>query len=938
MLYLVERREQLTLLERAASASFSGKGKVILIEGTIASGKTALLQSFSERLAQAGALVLSAGCAEAERSLACGVISQLLHSASLPAEAADRLRRPLATAPPVVAGASAPGGPDPELLRLFNDLCVGLLELAAERPVLIAVDDVQYADGPSLEFLRQLIRRLRSASILVVLTGEADPNQRHAPFRAELHRQLHFHRVTVAPLSQGGLTDLLARCLPEKDAQRLAPAFLAATGGNPLLVHALAEDCQAAGGGDAVPAEAPEYGLAFLGCLRRGEPPLLDVARALAVLDGEGTAADVARLLETGVDAVHQALRRMTAAGLLDAGAFRHPAARVAVLRELPADLRAELHCRAARALHDRDAPAPVVARHLRQAGQAPPDWATPVLLEAAEHALAGGEQETAAAYLELALDAATGPRDAAAIRARLVQIEWWLDPARAARHLAALTAAMRTGTLERRDGIALVRWLLWHGRGGEAASVLEQLRSGGEEGDDGERAAAAAELRAVEQWLAFTHPPAARRRPASAAPADRRAAVVAPLVDTWLQATARLAELQVRGQGEDAVEQAVRVLRDLLLGQPTGWAVEAASIALELLARADRIDVAADWCERLAGMAGVGQAPTWQAVIAAARSEVAMAEGDLVGAREHARAALERAAPKAWGVAVGLPLANLILADARLGRLDEATALLAQPLPEAMFHSRYGLRFLYARGHYHLAIRHHHAALADFLSCGELARRWGLDLAGLVPWRASAAEAWLRLGNKDQARRLINDQLARPGSNGARARALSLRLLAAAGPPGRRPQLLTESLELFESCGDRYEQARTLADLSSAYHALDENRRARMVFRRALHLAKACQAEVLYRELLSLDDLGEELATEANADRLSKLTRSEWRVAALAAVGYTNREIASKLYITLSTVEQHLTRIYRKLNIEHRGQIPIDVCRRGEWRLRGAR
>ena len=56
------------------------------------------------------------------------------------------------------------------------------------------------------------------------------------------------------------------------------------------------------------------------------------------------------------------------------------------------------------------------------------------------------------------------------------------------------------------------------------------------------------------------------------------------------------------------------------------------------------------------------------------------------------------------------------------------------------------------------------------------------------------------------------------------------------------------------------------------------------------------------------------------------KLSDSEKRVAVLAACGYTNRDISSRLYITVSTVEQHLTRVYRKLRICGRQQLPVDL------------
>lgn len=57
--------------------------------------------------------------------------------------------------------------------------------------------------------------------------------------------------------------------------------------------------------------------------------------------------------------------------------------------------------------------------------------------------------------------------------------------------------------------------------------------------------------------------------------------------------------------------------------------------------------------------------------------------------------------------------------------------------------------------------------------------------------------------------------------------------------------------------------------------------------------------------------------------EQTGSLTRAEQRVATLAARGYTNREIARRLYITVSTVEQHLTKVYRKLNVRRRRELP---------------
>jgi DNA-binding CsgD family transcriptional regulator len=60
--------------------------------------------------------------------------------------------------------------------------------------------------------------------------------------------------------------------------------------------------------------------------------------------------------------------------------------------------------------------------------------------------------------------------------------------------------------------------------------------------------------------------------------------------------------------------------------------------------------------------------------------------------------------------------------------------------------------------------------------------------------------------------------------------------------------------------------------------------------------------------------------------ERLAFLTDAERRVSALAGRGHTNREIASSLFITVSTVEQHLTRVYRKLNLKRREDLPVEL------------
>jgi DNA-binding CsgD family transcriptional regulator/tetratricopeptide (TPR) repeat protein len=942
---LIERTGQLSLLNKLAAETALGRGRVALVTGPAATGKTALLHAFAESMEHDGAMVLTAACASTDRELPGCAVGQLWHNRALPPHVAARVPEILRTVAAHAGEITDADALDNDLAWLYHRLCLLLQEYAEQRPVLVAVDDLRFADPASLVFLRQLIRRVRACRIMVVLTDDGELRRAHTPFLVALHRQPHMSRMALTPLSPSGVLSLLNRRLPEEEARRLAPDFHERSGGNPLLLHALISEHL-----DPV-SHKQAYGLALLSCLRRGDPTLLAAARALAILGEDADTIGPARLVHADPRLIEQARHCLTAAGVLGDRGLRCPQAREAVLAEMTAAERVELHARAARLLHDAGCGALRTAAHILAAGGAPPRWAVPVLLEAAEQALAEARPEQAVACLNPALAVEPDSADGAALRTRLVEIEWRANPSAAARHLRPLVAAARGGLLARPDAIALVRQLLWHGRGAEAGSVLERLRAA-------DRQQTAPGLRDLERWLAHNHPPLARRAPGPARPPGQEAAV--PLRgDPWLRAAVVLSDLAARGRIDEAAGRAAQALRDLARARPGGWADEAALTAFRVLLRAGRLETAAQACDRWSASAhyGDGFATTREATIAAVRAEIALGRGDLEGSAVHAESALTRLAPKAWGVAVGQPLSTLILAYTRLGRVEEAATRLAAPTPDALFRSVYGPLYLHAKGQHQLAAGHHHAALAEFLSCGELVRAWGLDMAGLVSWRVGAAEASLRSGNPQQARALLREQLTGPCGASPRERALALRILAAAGPPPRRPALLVESAELLEGCGDCYEQARTLADLAGALQLLGETRRARVVFRRAARLAKLSRSETLRRELLPMDgvdgDEGGEVRSERAArsvvpaergpaadrapDPASGLSESERRVAALATVGYTNREIAAKLFITPSTVEQHLTRVYRKLGVKDRRGLPADLGRAGAADRRSA-
>ncbi|MBV9730796.1 MAG: AAA family ATPase, partial [Pseudonocardiales bacterium] len=840
---LAERDEHLASLDRLLVDCQAGNGQFVLVEGSVAHGKTALLRAFAERAVDTGSLFLNAVCSQAESMLPMGVLSQLFHNVEVPPDFRERVARLLEGGTSIsISSNYAAGAVEPAMAHVFHGLFLVLLELTRDKSVLIGIDDVQHADVSSLHGLLYLIRRVRSARVLVVFTEATRLPSARSSLHAELHQLSHCHHMNLAPLSKAGVASLLAQHQGREQARAFTEDFYAVSGGNPTLVQALLEDHNATG-----PGPGRHYRQALVNCLYRCERVVLDVARGLAVLGADASSAELGELIGAGPEVAAMAVELMAAAGLLERGAFRHPAGELAVLDDVPTQDRADLHRRAARLRHDRGALAISVARHLVSAGHIDDPWTIGVLVEAADQALFVDEVALAVDCLALAGRALSDDRSKLAIRAKQARAEWQINPATAQRHFTPLVAGMRADQLNPRDAIAMIRQMIWHGQITEAVEVLNWVRGVSLGAHD----EVTTELRDVELWIGCVYPSLERRNHLPRKPVNDKNTLVRLTTDPWLRSTAALAEGLTRGDYYNAVVHAECFLQEVHLSHATPWAEEPALLALLTLIYTGRTSAAAGWCERLLTEATTRQAPTWQATFGAVRSEIALRQGDLRAAVKHAQAAMTHMSPKAWGVAVGFPLGCLILAATKRGDYEEAAKHVTQPVPETMFRSRYGLHYLHARGHHYLAMNHHHAALADFLSCGELMRGWGLDMPGFVPWRTSAAEAWLCLGNQDQAKRLIFDQLAKPGTDGSRTRGMSLRLLAVGSQASRRPQLLTEAVDIFESCGDRFELARALVELGHVHHALGEHKRARMILRRAWHVAKTCDATPLCRAVL---------------------------------------------------------------------------------------
>jgi len=909
---LFERDEELARLDELFAGCARGIGAVVVVSGAVGTGKTALLHAAAERVVESGGLVLSATGVRAGRAVPLEVVSELFWSAQLPADAAERIGELLGEAALAAEPADlGSGAVEPVRGRAMYGMWTVLRELATDAPVLLTVDDVHHADAASLQCLLYFVRRLRSSRIMLVL-AESEHSHRDNPlFRTELLREPRCERVHLRRLSAHGVGQVAGERLDAAAAVELT-AF---SGGNPLLVRALLADQRMPDPGRWDRSRTgllvgDAFGQAVTSCVHRVEPAMLAAVRGLALLGAAASPELLARLLDVDAGSTARAIRGLQDAGLLAVGWFRHPAVAAAVLDSLSARDRRDGHRRIARLLHDEGAPATTIARHLVAAGHVDDEWVLPVLQEAAEQARMDDAVGFAVECLDLAVAACSNDAERAVVTMELAKVQWRTNPASAARYLAPLTKALLDGHLPAGEAARLVRALLWHGR---ADAAVEMLAHG---------EAAGADLLVVDHWLRSCWPEL-RTPPVAPAP---RAGFGGPL-----PAAAALTSVLTRSTtsdptADDTADRAVTVAEQVLrCGQLDDDGLDTIEAALLALVYADRPELAARWCAPLVEQAAERGASTWQARLAAVQADIALRQGDAPGAARWARTALTLIPARAWGVAIGAPLATLVLALLAMGRVDEAGEQLNQPVPPAMARTRFGLLHRYARGRHHLATKRLHAALADFLACGEQMTKWGVDLPALVPWRAGAATAYLRFGEREQARRLAEEQLTRPGAGRLRSHGSSLRVLAAASEPGQRPRLLWQAVEALQAGGDRLELAGVLADLSRAHGVLGEAARARALAEQAMELAEECEAEPLARGIRRhLAPAQQPAERPSLQDRLMVLSDAQRRVASLVARGHTNREVSQALFITISTVEQHLTRIYRKLNVSGRSDLVV--------------
>jgi DNA-binding CsgD family transcriptional regulator len=317
----------------------------------------------------------------------------------------------------------------------------------------------------------------------------------------------------------------------------------------------------------------------------------------------------------------------------------------------------------------------------------------------------------------------------------------------------------------------------------------------------------------------------------------------------------------------------------------------------------------------------GVAEAQRRGSALAAARAYqsrgmLRLRQGQLREAVADARLAIDASGDAGFAGRV-VAIAVLVEALGETGELAEADAALSADGLQGELPLHFLANFLLSgRGRLRLAQGRTGDAIADFAELERRGKRW-------PPWNPAmfAYRSGLALAGDPRAQDLAREEVEVSRRWGApRALGIALRVLGTVKGDRR---LLEESAELLAGSYARLEHARSLVELGAVIRRAGRRSAAHEPLRAGMELGHRCGARPLVeraRAELVLAGVRPRRAVRTGVDAL---TPAELRVARLAAEGMPNREIAQALYVTLRTVEVHLTHAYQKFGIASRQQLP---------------
>lgn len=909
---LLEREVELASLDALLAGAMAGRGGVAIVEGEAGLGKSRLLASARARAEAAGMQALAARGSELERAFAFGVARQLLE------------RRPWGSAPAAGWRSGPDGGTGtPSSLEVIQSLHHALIELVSGASgtsgggaVLITIDDAQWADEPSLRFLAHLALRLDELPIAVVLgmrTGEPDvPADVLAGLRASPNA------VVLQPreLSERAVGVMVRRMLGEVE-PALIEACARASAGNPFYLQELLRTLVAE------PRPSPEHVRAVappavlrsvmvrLGRLGRAATAM---ARAVAVL-GDGTSLRLAAAL-AGVEVgeAEAAADALASASILAAGEplhFLHPLIASALESDMGSFERARSHRHAADLLRAEGAAEERVAAHLLLA-RPEGDQETVSLLEtAARRALAAGHPDAADRLLARALIEPPAPDRRADVLLLLAKAEAMSGASRATGHLNDAIEEIEAGP---RRAEALADLATLHHHTGDFRRAVELARRAGAElpPDDGRQQ----RLLAIELGAETLQPEApeelARRMEAVVAQVRAGSPPTDPallaLTVGWMGIAAPPAE--VRALAERAI--AIDPLIDDSHGASMGWIGSA-------LVWTDALELSERWLASATATARRRGDIMAEAVAALQAAWVHHHRGQLDLAAADAERALE-IYPYGW------TWTAWTLAATRLARGDLAAArrVITRAERAGSGAPDYGL-LLEVKARLELAEGNAAAAFETAVAVADHAdQRFGQHQPRLWEWRRLAAGAALRLGNGEEAWRLVEPDLTVLRSVGpARQLGAALTVAGMIAGGGDGLDLLAEAATVVASSPSRMQRAESVLEYGSALRRAGKRAAAKEQLGAALELASEMGALLIERRARNeMQALGLRPRRAARSG-VGSLTPTERRVAELTATGLTTPKIADELHVSRHTVETHLGHIYRKLGLSSRSELP---------------
>ena len=927
---LLERAEELATIDTSIAGAQSGVGKLVVIEGPAGIGKTSVLAEGRARAADSGLTVLYARASELEAAFSFGVVRQLFETAVATAAEDERSRLlggAAAQAARLFMSGKSVAGSEEDVYVLLHGLYWLTANLAESRPLALAVDDVQWSDPPSLRWLAYLARRLEGVPVCVFATLR--PVEDEHPLLAELLADPATAIVRPNALSAPTVSELVRRELGTDADDAFCLACYHATGGNPLLLREL---LRTLAGEDVTPVAASVPVIERLAPdavtrsvrLRMGRLPATAarLARVVAVLGDRAEreqAEALANLERREIAPAAAALARVDLLRAEPPFSFVHPLVRNAVYESIPAEEREAEHARAAALLDDLGAPPEQVAAQLLLAPPESVPRAVELLRHAADRAAGEAGLESAMRYLTRALEEPLGDDERGELLLELAGVEANLGAPTVIAHLREARPLVRERDRQAEVSLALGHALYWAGEEEEGVEVLERALA--------EHADLDVELRhRLEAELVVN----ATRLPSQYERARERLARLDVSLDEGPGARVLLCAQAYHeaAAGGDAERVATTALAALTAMSDEERARNYTGGSYALL-RTDRLDEGVRLLDATLTDVRRRGAVFHFSSLSMTRAIFQYARGALVEAEADARAALEtlphrevwfRPAAHGW-------LAQILV---ERGAVDEAAGVLdaGEASVSADAFSRAPL--LRGRALVEAARGDHRAALASALELGGALTAFGHTNppASHPAWRSLAALEHHALGETQEALALAQEEvgLARAwGSPSTLGRALRILGLIEGGDAGIG--LIREAVTVLESSPARLEHAYALADLGAALRRANHRAEAREHLRRALELAQRSGATRL------TEHAHEELiATGARPRRIvqtgaAALTPSERRIAAMAAEGMSNREIAQALFVTLRTVEMHLSNTFRKLDVSSRTQLPAALA-----------